>query len=190
MNSNLAYRPEICEELINGEVVAMSPRPAVNHNRISYNIIHLFLGYLKGRKCVPFGDGTDLYLDENNRFVPDGMIVCDREKVKWDGVHGAPDLVWEILSPSTAKRDRWYKKNVYASCGVPEYWIVDPASQTIEIYLLQDGQYVLENLCTLVLPQYMERLNEGEESEVLTEFKCHLYDDLVIRLEDIFYDLF
>lgn len=190
MCDNLAYREDIRKELINGKVAAMSPRPSVNHNVISENIIFIFKQYLRGKKCAPFGDGVDLYLDENNRFVPDGMIVCDRDKVNWDGVHGAPDLVWEILSPSTAKNDKWHKKNVYAFCGVPEYWIVDPVNRAIEIYLLQDGQYVLDNLCTLVPPEYMERLDEDEKAEVITEFKCHLYDDLVIRLEDIFYDLF
>lgn len=189
MNSNLAYREKIREELIDGKVVSMSPRPVVNHNFVSQNISFIFKQYLKGKKCVSFGDGVDLYLNEKNRFIPDGMVVCDRSKVKWDGVYGAPDLVWEILSPSTAKNDKWHKKNVYAACGVPEYWIVDPAGQSVEIYLLQDGQYILDNFCARVSQTRMEKLDEGEKSEVAEEFKCHLYDDLTIRLEDIFYDL-
>ena len=73
------------------------------------------------------------------RFVPDFMVVCDREKIKADGVHSAPDLVLEVLSPSTAKNDKGYKKSVYESSGVPEYWIVSPKEKSIEVYLLQDG---------------------------------------------------
>lgn len=190
MNSNLAYQAEdIREELIGGRVAAMSPRPAVNHHLISENIIFIFKQYLKGKKCTPFGDGVDLYLNEKNRFVPDGMIVCDRDKIKWDGVHGAPDLVWEILSPSTMKNDRWYKKNVYAACGVPEYWIVDPKGQSVEVYLLQNGEYVLDSVCANVSQEYLERLDEKDRAEVPAEIRCHLYDDLIIRPEDIFYDL-
>ena len=190
MRDNLAYQEDIREELINGKVVAMSPRPAVNHNYISYRLISIFMWHLKGRKCVPFGDGTDLYLDEDNRFIPDGMVVCDREKIRRNGVYGAPDLVWEILSPSTSKNDKWTKKNVYESAGVPEYWIVDPAGHTVEIYLLQDGQYVLDNLCTWFPPEELTEMTEEEKADLVTEFKCHLYDDLIIRMDDIFCDLF
>ena len=95
MNSdNLAYKyDEICDELINGEIVMMTPRPAVNHNIIAGNIYTIFNVYLRGKSCMSFGDGVDLYLNDKNRFVPDGMIVCDRSKIKADGVHGAPDLV-------------------------------------------------------------------------------------------------
>ena len=126
MNGNLAYQEDWREELIGGKLVAMSPRPAFNHNRISENIDFIFRGYLRGKKCTPLGDGYDLYLDENNHFIPDFMIVCDRDKIQMDGVHGAPDLVVEVLSPSTAQNDRGHKKEVYAKCGVREYWIVSP----------------------------------------------------------------
>ncbi|MCI8284891.1 MAG: Uma2 family endonuclease [Firmicutes bacterium] len=71
---------------------------------------------------MPFGDGADLYLSENNRFVPGSMIVCDRDKIKTRCIYGAPDLVIEILSPSTAKmtaakRKTLMRKPVYANTG-------------------------------------------------------------------------
>ena len=102
METNLAYQEEFREELINGEIVAMSPA-ASNHNRIAGDIYGIFWNYLKGKKCEPFGDSEAVYLTETDHFIPDFMIVCDSDKIKSNGVHGAPDLVVEVLSPGTAK---------------------------------------------------------------------------------------
>ena len=90
MNNNLAYQEEFREELIGGEPVMMSPAFS-NHNRIAGNIYRIFSNYLFKRKCEPFADGEDVYLTPEDRFVPDFMVVCDPEKVRHDGVHGAPD---------------------------------------------------------------------------------------------------
>ena len=131
MNDNLAYELEFCDELIDGEIVLMSPRPATNHNQTAFNIAALFKTFLKGKTCRVFPDGMDLYLTEKDRFVPDVMVICDRSKIKNDGIHGAPDLVVEVLSPSSIKRDRVYKKRIYEQCGVREYWIVNPRNKTV-----------------------------------------------------------
>lgn len=187
MNSNLAYREERREELIGGQVVAMSPRPSVDHNRVASNIFYLFHSYLKGRKCEPFADGTDLYLTEDDAYVPDFMVVCDPDKVKMDGVHGAPDLVAEVLSPGTARYDRGRKKDVYESCGVGEYWIVSPSDKLVEQYLLKDGRYELHMVYVLHPDWVLKKLSEKELAEVVTRFQCSLYDDLTIDLEDVFY---
>ena len=185
MNSNLAYE-ESWEELIGGEVVAMSPRPAMDHNRVASNIYRLFSSYLKGRRCEAIADGTELYLTEEDRFVPDGMIVCDPEKIKRDGVHGAPDLVVEVLSPSTGRYDRGHKMKVYAACGVREYWLVSPKEKFVEQYLLENGTLAFHEMYT-VMPDYLlERMKEEEKAALVTEFKCSLFDDLSIRLEDVF----
>ena len=189
MSNNLAYQEEFREELINGRIMAMAPASA-SHTYIAGNIFYLFKNYLRGKTCVPFGDGLLVHLTEKDQFVPDMMVVCDRSKIKRNGICGAPDLVVEILSPVTSKNDKGYKKDVYESSGVPEYWIVDPAGKSIEVYLLQDGRYVLDGLYTLYPPEELEELTEAEKAAVKTEFKCHLYDDLIIRLEDIFSDLF
>ena len=190
MTGNLAYQyeDEIWDEMIDGKSVAMSPRPAVNHNIISGNIYHIFKTYLSGKKCVPFGDGTDLYLTPKDRFVPDGMIVCNRDKIKPKGVYGAPDLVIEVLSPSTAKNDRGYKKRVYGTCGIPEYWIVSPSEKAVYVYLLQDGQYNLDNVYSLYPDYMLTKMTEEEQAAIPTEFQCSLFSDLVIRLENIFED--
>ena len=165
----------------------MSPRPTVNHNLITGNIYTIFAVYLRGKRCTPFTDGTDLYLTEEDRFVPDGMIVCDPDKIRPNGVHGAPDLVVEVLSHGTARNDRGRKMRVYEKCGVREYWIVSPGDRTVEQYLLLDGKFVLQEIYT-DYPDYMlEKMTEAERAAVVQAFKCSLYDDLMIRIEDIFY---
>ena len=186
MDNNLAFQEEPWEELISGKIVAMSPRPAVNHNFVSGNIYYIFRQYLQGKRCTPFADGTDLYLTEDDRYVPDGMIVCDPDKIQKDGVHGAPDLVVEVLSPSTARYDRGHKKDVYEKCGVKEYWIVSPADKVVEQYVLRDGKFVLHDTFAVFPDWMLEKMKPEERDAVQTEFKCSLYDDLSIRLEDIF----
>ncbi len=183
MNNTLAYKDEyLKEELIDGQVVLMSPRPAINHITVANNISAFFTIYLKGKKCRIFPDGTDLYLTEKDRFIPDVMIVCDPEKIKYNGIYGAPDLVVEVLSPSTAKRDKSYKKQVYEQCGVREYWLVSPNEKSVEQYLLTEGRLELAEVYTLPA----DYLTDEEKEPYLTEFKCSLYDDLLIKLEDIF----
>ena len=187
MNENLAYQDPVWEELIDGKVVLMSPRPTVNHNFVASNIYSIFNRYLKGKGCTPFSDGTDLYLTEKDRFVPDGMIVCDRDKIQTDGVHGAPDLVVEVLSPSTAKNDIGHKKDVYEACGVKEYWIVSPAEKSVEQYILTDGKYRLHQVYSVYPDWMLAKMKPEEREAVITEFRCSLYDDLNIKVEDIFY---
>ena len=190
MNTNLAYQDCPAEELIGGKFVAMSPRPSVNHNHVSFNIARIFADYLKGKRCTPFADGVDLYLTDEDRFIPDMMVVCDPDKVKADGVYGAPDLVVEVLSPSTAQYDRGRKMKVYAQCGVREYWIVSPEARSVDVYLLEEGRFELRGSYS-VYPDYMLiHMTEEEKAEMVTEFYCHLYDDLPIRLDDIFSDMF
>ena len=185
MNTNLAYQDEIWEELIDGTIVAMSPA-ASNHNRISGNIHAIFWTYLKDKPCEPFPDGENLFLSEKDHFIPDVMIVCDPDKIKHNGVHGAPDLVVEVLSPSTAKNDKGYKKEAYAAAGVKEYWIVDPANKFIEQYFLENGQFVLNDVYSIRPDWELEKMTEEERAALVTEFKCSLYDDLLISLEDVF----
>ena len=190
MRNNLAYQEESWDELIDGKLVAMSPRPSVNHNQIAGNIYHIFRNRLKGRTCRPFGDGVELYLMENERFVPDGMIVCDPRKIGRDGIYGAPDLVVEVLSPSTARYDRGHKKDVYEKAGVREYWIVEPDSKAIEVYLLKNGKFALDNVYSVYPDYLLEKMTEEEKQAVPVAFHCSLYDDLLVSIEEVFSDTF
>ena len=188
MNENLAYQEEPWEEKLNGQIVLMSPRPSVNHNSVADNIYYIFRSYLKGKACKAFSDGVDVFLTDEDNVIPDVMIICNRDIIKQDGIHGAPDLVVEVLSPSTAKNDRGYKKDLYEKCGVKEYWIVDPVPRTIETYLLSDGKYILDGFYALFPDN--SGTTEQERRESKKEIPVSLYNDFIIPLEEIFYDLF
>lgn len=189
MNSNLAYQYEWREELIGGKVVMMSPA-ATNHTFVAGNIYGIFWSYLKGKKCTPISDGSTVYLTDEDHFVPDFMVVCDPDKIKSDGIYGAPDLVVEILSPSTARNDRTHKKDVYGRCGVREYWLVGPNDRFVEVYRSNGSELVFHNIYTLYLDWELRRMPEEQRAEVETSFQCSLFDDLDISLEDIFYRTF
>lgn len=186
MNGNLAYKEEEREELLNGKIVMMSS-PSVNHNIISFNITHIFSEYLKGKPCMAFNDGVDVYLTEKDRVIPDAMIVCNKTIIRPDGVHGVPDLVVEVLSPSTAKNDRGYKKDLYEKSGVKEYWIVDPNMRSIESYLLLDGSYSMDGFYGIFPDAF--GITEKERTESRKEIQVSLYNDFCIPLEEIFHNL-
>ena len=186
MSNNLAYQDDTRIELINGEVTAMSPRPSFNHNRIASNVYWAFENYLRHKRCTAIADGTDLYLTEKERFVPDMMVVCDRDKIQHDGVHGAPDLVVEVLSPGTLRNDRGHKKDIYARCGVREYWIVNPADKSVEIYRADGSDLVLYDIYALHPDWELKQMTDEERAALVTQFKCNLFDDLDIFLDDIF----
>lgn len=188
MDDNLAYQEEIWTETLNGKVVLMSPRPTVNHNRIAFNIACIFANWLDGKPCEAFADGTDVYLSEKDRVIPDVMIVCRKDIIKRNGIYGAPDLVVEVLSPGTEKRDRGYKKDLYEKYGVLEYWIVEPETQTIEVYLLKDKKFYLDEVYR-IFPDYIE-LSTDEQGRYKNEVRVSLYEDFYIPLESIFRNLF
>ena len=186
VETNLAYQEEPWrEELIDGKLIAMAP-PVTNHNRVKLNISNLFWNYLRGKRCEVLPDGEAAYLTDLDYYIPDVMVVCDPEKVKEDGVHGAPDLVVEVLSPGTVRYDRGRKMQIYEASGVREYWLVNPADKVVEQYLLKDGKLVLSEVYALRPEWELRRMKPEERASVVTEFKCSLYEDLSIRLEDVF----
>lgn len=128
-------------EIIDGEAYNMSPAPTLRHQAIIGNIFALFHLFLRGKPCRPFIAPTDVVLDNENVVQPDMIVVCDPNKRTGVNVQGAPDLVIEILSPSTSLRDRRLKKALYEHFGVTEYLIVDPVAETLDRYLLIDGRY-------------------------------------------------
>lgn len=184
------YADELWTELLNGKLTFMSPRPSVPHNSIITNITTIFRNYLKGKTCKVFSDGVDVYLTKKDRVIPDVMIVCNRDIIKTDGIYGKPNLIVEVLSPSTAKNDKGYKKSLYEKCEVGEYWIVDIDSKSIEVYILKDGAYQLDNLYNIYPDYLLEKMTDEEKSQIATEFKTSLYEDMIIRLDDVFEDIY
>lgn len=176
-------------ELIGGKVVMMSPRPRPAHNRVLTRIASIFERYLEGKPCVPYSDGVDVYLDENNHFIPDVMIVCNHDIIHEDGIYGAPDLVVEVLSPSTTNYDRGAKLETYGRAGVREYWLVSPLARTVEVYLNHGGVLTFDCVYEDVPDWELDRMDDDDRKNVHVDLKVSLYDDLIIPVRDIFYKM-
>jgi Uma2 family endonuclease len=121
-------------ELIDG-VLYMLAKPVILHQRIMMELGRQFGNYLLGKKCniVPESN-LRLDINKDSVFEPDLTVVCDPDKLKGLYIVGAPDLIVEILSPSTASRDCILKLNAYKGAGVREYWIVDPVNETVIVF--------------------------------------------------------
>lgn len=138
-------------ELIDGVAYAMSPAPGTRHQIVLRNLGRQFDNYLLGKPCVMIYSPFDVTLPERFGLTdekvytvvqPDMMVVCDRSKLGEHGCKGAPDLVVEITSPSTAKNDLTTKFELYERSGVREYWIIHPAECSLLVYKLnEDGSY-------------------------------------------------
>ena len=186
MNTNLAYKEEPREEIIGGRIVMMAT-PTSNHNRIAGNVYTLFSNFLRGHSCEPFSDREGLYLeDDKEEYQPDMMVVCDPEKVSEKGVFGAPDLVVEVLSRSTAWYDRGHKKDIYEKHGVKEYWIIDPIRLSVEQYVLEGGRFILHGVYHKYLPEALADMSDKERLTVVDSFQCSLFDTLTVQLDDVF----
>lgn len=127
-------------QLIEGELV-MTPSPTTFHQIISGNLFGKMRDMVKekGAGLVLFAP-LDIYLDDENVFQPDIVFIPKqrRDIIRDDGIHGAPDMVIEILSPSTAYYDIKKKFKIYEKFGVKEYWIVDPEMKGVELFSLTE----------------------------------------------------
>lgn len=135
-------------EIIDGELF-VTPAPKIPHQSVLLNIAGAFRDYLKER---PIGQviisPMDVILSEYDVLEPDLLFVSnERKAILKDWVRGAPDLVVEVLSPTTAARDRGIKLKAYARYGVREYWIVDPDQQSVDVYRLAPQGYQLAQTC-------------------------------------------
>jgi len=173
-------------EVINGEEIMMSPARPI-HNSIAINLIRIISGYLKGKKCRLFYDAF-VRLGEST-FIPDLMIVCDRQKIKTGHIEGAPDFVVEILSAGTQKRDLGIKKDIYEKFGIKEYWIINPWDKSIMVYRLKDAKFELDNVYRDYDDWELESMDERDRAATKLTLKISLYDDLEISVKDVFDDL-
>ena len=159
-------------ELVNGHIIRKISPPSI-HQIVISNLILLLgnpihaknLGHLL---VAPL----DVIFDDDNAPQPDVFFIKkEREKIiELEGsVWGAPDLIIEVISQGTAKNDRVYKKALYERCGVSEYWIVDPPSKSIEIYVLDNQRYILLDLF-----------------EIEGKIKSVLFPDIDLDVKDIF----
>jgi len=133
-------------ELIDGVPYLMSA-PNRMHQEISRNLLGQFIPILKGKKCKVYHAPFDVRLNadtlDNTVVQPDLLIVCDKAKLDDAGCKGAPDMVVEILSPSTSRYDRILKFKTYLKSGIREYWIIDPDTNTLAVHILKDDNYII-----------------------------------------------
>ncbi len=138
-------------EILDGQWI-MTPPPTTDHQLIIMNLIRILASYIERRKLgLLLTSPVGVVLGQTRIVQPDLLFVAKsrRSIVRKDAVHGAPDLMTEVLSPSTASLDRGRKLKAYEGSGVKEYWIVDRASLTVEVHgfgrspklrVLQKGQ--------------------------------------------------
>ncbi len=135
-------------ELIHGIAYPTYGIPSLEHQRVSVNLASDILMALKeakgrigGGECEVFPAPVDVFLG-NSVVQPDLVVVCDPAKKSDRGIAGPPDLVVEILSPSTASKDMTRKWWLYESAGIPEYLIVDPLERLGKLLRLEAGRYL------------------------------------------------
>jgi Uma2 family endonuclease len=141
-----AWNDGVRRELIDGEAYEMAS-PTGRHQTISMVLSVIFGNYLRGKTCQAFAGPYDVRLfapidaevdkkDDRYTVVPDLCVICDRKKLHRDGCHGAPDLIIEIISPSTEDHDTELKFDAYLKAGVREYWIINPYKRSLTVYQL------------------------------------------------------
>ncbi|CAM4127042.1 Uma2 family endonuclease [Geobacillus stearothermophilus] len=135
-------------EVIDGQVFNMSPVPTPKHQAVQRELLVEFAAYLRGKTCTVFGAPIDVCLADRDDpeqirewVEPDLVIVCDKSKIREKRIVGVPDLVVEIISKSTVRKDKIVKFHRYERAGVKEYWIVDPMNETIDVYVLEEGRF-------------------------------------------------
>lgn len=130
-------------QLIEGELVPMTPAPSFRHQSLVAELVARLRPFVRERGLGDVvASPIDVYLGEHDVFQPDLLFVSTsrRDRIAHDGVHGAPDLIVEVLSPSTRHVDLGVKKRAWALHGVLEYWVVDPDDETFTVYDLQGGR--------------------------------------------------
>lgn len=164
-----ALPEEVRVELIDGELFIMEA-PEFDHQDIQMGLsfqIELYIQRKKGKcRVVPAPFGVYIKKDIHNYVMPDISLICDEEKLERKGCQGAPDLVIEIVSPSSRKMDYIRKLALYQEAGVREYWIVDPKSEQVTIYGLERGDMPVQH-------SFSERIKVG------------VYDDLYLDLANL-----
>ncbi|MCX7904405.1 MAG: Uma2 family endonuclease [Caloramator sp.] len=166
-------------ELIDGQFYSMTPAPSRVHQKIvteGARIIGNFLSE-KGLNCEVYVAPFDVRLIEEgenedlckNVVQPDILVVCDKNKLDDKGCKGAPDFIIEVVSPSNASIDYVKKLYLYERFKVKEYWIVNPESKNVFVYILNsEGQYGEPHKYTF---------NEC--------IYCNVFKDLIFRMDEI-----
>jgi len=161
----------IRKEIIEGELF-MTPAPSIKHQTILRELSFLLYQYTKKNKLGEiFFAPCDIVFSDINIVQPDLIFISkENHQILTElNIQGAPDLLIEILSPSTKENDRIFKKQIYEKFGVKEYWIIDPTQEAVEIWALKNNKFSLFS-----------------KIEKTQEIKSKLLPGLVINLDSIF----
>ncbi len=130
-------------EIYRGELI-MCPAPNTHHQGILSELLGQLYTFNRSHHLgVLYPAPVDVILDESTVVQPDIVFVLNahRSRIEKRGIFGAPDLVVEIISPGSITHDRYTKQALYSAAGIPEYWLLDPANQTLEVLHLEDNGY-------------------------------------------------
>jgi len=169
-------------EFIDGVEYAMGAG-SIKHAEIITNLMKILHASFDQKACIPYTSELEICLDEST-FRPDISIICDFTKAMGNVYKGAPTLVIEVLSPSTAYMDYGKKFNYYQRHGVKEYWIINPDYQTIEQYALEDRKY---KLLAVFLNTSIHEFNPDNPHVYTTSFQSFVFKDLYINLDEVFH---
>jgi Uma2 family endonuclease len=169
-------------ELIKGWIYKMSPAPKRKHQRVSLKLTIEFAKYFESCNCQVYEAPFDVRLKKNKGsdsevdtvVQPDISVFCDLTKLDDRGAIDAPDLVVEITSDSTMKKDYNEKFNIYEENGVQEYWIVNPDSHSMEIFTKTEQKF--------------ESIGVFNIHDGATEVTSIMFPDLSVNLVEIFKD--
>ena len=186
LNDALFYAPY---EIIGGEKI-MSAMAFINHSGIIMRLSSRIFNYVDLNNCgYVFTDNVDVYLPDGNLFRPDLTVITaeNADIINWKGaIRGVPDMVVEVLSRSTRKNDLTVKKDAYESNGVKEYWIIDPLAKTVDVYILRDRKFILDDSYFKCSPDELELMSDEEKAALKSEIKVSIFDDLYVKVDDIF----
>ena len=176
-------------EIIGGKKF-MAPSANLDHSGIIARLFFAFSNYFVTHKSgYVYLDNVDVHLSDEDTFIPDLSIVLkDREQILAGrkAIYGAPDMVVEVLSHSTRKKDLTIKKDTYEAQGVREYWIIDPRAKSVTVYLLKDGKYFLDEVYTLMTEEDLNLLDEDEKADVKYKVPVSIVEGLEVPIEFIF----
>jgi len=154
-------------EVIGGEAYAMSPSPTARHQIIQTKLGRRLDQFFDGKSCRTIVSPMDVRLSDTDIVQPDVLVVCRPEQIRATHIEGAPALVVEILSESSAVRDRTVKMRTYARHGVAEVWLVTPEPPLVEVFQLDGATYRLagaygcgERLMSPGFPKLLLRLKD------------------------------
>ena len=173
-----------------GDEKFMSPAANLYHNRTLFRLGIIIGQYTIEHKCdYVFTNSVDVYLTDGNIFRSD-LIVVKNENIaiiNWQkAIYGVPDMVAEVLSKSTMRRDTTIKKDIYEANGVKEYRIVDPWKESISVYHLHDGKYIFDDEYVYYDKDEWGDLTDEQRVEAKFDIKVSIFDDCILNINDVF----